>query len=196
MQKINLIRHAKTNDNHEFRYSGSIESELIWSPDKIRRIILPKLPLEEMGQIYSSPRKRAIDTAKPFVGEERSLAIDDNIREINFGEYEGLTFEEIVLKYPQEVEKWAVQKNAYIFPKGDSLDSFYKRAVDGFKDIMKNSNTGDNITIFTHGGVIQCLISYLLSDSVNLFWNFKIDNCSLTQFYFENGTAVFKKINY
>ena len=85
MRRINLIRHGKTDDNHELRYSGSIESRLIWTDEVIKEIILPKLSVEEMGLIYSSPRQRVIETAKPFVNNVNDIIIEENIREIKFG---------------------------------------------------------------------------------------------------------------
>lgn len=196
MRRINLIRHGKTDDNHELRYSGSIESRLIWTDEVIKEIILPKLSVEEMGLIYSSPRQRVIETAKPFVNNINDIIIEENIREINFGLYEGLTYDEIHKQYPHEVPKWMEQKNNYAFPEGDSLEIFFQRVVQGFNNIVERSDQDQNITIFTHGGVIQCLITYLLSGSLDLFWNFKVDNCSLTQLYFDEEAVVFERINY
>lgn len=195
MREINLIRHGKTNDNNENRYSGRIESQLVWTKDEIKRIILPKLSIEDMGVIYSSPRQRAIDTAKPFIKSTSEIILNQNMREINFGDFDGLTYDEITQKYPEEIARWTLQKNEYTFPNGDSFISFYNRVVNGFQEILSSTDRKKNITIFTHGGVIQCLISYLLTNSLAQFWNFRIDNCSLTQFYFIEDTVVFKKIN-
>lgn len=195
MQEVNLIRHGKTNDNNENRYSGRIESQLVWNAEEIKQIVLPKISTQDMGTIYSSPRYRAIDTARPFVDNPSDIILKEDMREINFGDFDGLTYEEISRIHPEEVDKWLFEQDEYVFPNGDSLRSFYQRTVNGFQEILSQASHEKNITIFTHGGVIQCLISYLLSNSLDLFWNFKIDNCSLTQFYFSHDKAVFKKIN-
>ena len=148
-----------------------------------------------MGHIYSSPRQRAIQTAEPFIKQGSQIILNDNIREIDFGDFEGMTYDEICQQYPKEIEQWANEKANYTFPNGENLLAFYSRVVKGFKEIQLQTDEKENITIFTHGGVIQCIISYLLSDSMDLFWNFKISNCSLTQFYFIEDTVVFKRIN-
>lgn len=193
MQKITLIRHAKTKDNLEKRFSGKIESEVAVSKEDIRQIVLPKISVQEMGKVYSSPSKRAIFTAQAFTED---FSIEEDIREIDFGLFEGMTLEEITSAYPEELEKWINLGFDYRFPEGDSINTFYKRASGGLEKIINRTSPDENITIFTHGGVIQSLISFLLVKDNSFFWNFKIDNCSLTQFTIQDGTVVFEKINY
>lgn len=192
MQKIFLIRHARTGDNQEKRFSGRIESEVIQTQEEIRNIIFPKLMNEEIGQVYTSPRKRAVATAKSITND---YIKDEGLREINFGDFEGLTIEEITESNPEEFDKWIEKQNDYEFPNGDSLNSFYYRVIQEFERIIDQSDKNKNITIFTHGGTIQCIISHLLSKNLDHFWSFKIDNCSVSTFYFIEDTVVFEKVN-
>lgn len=193
MQKITLIRHAKTKDNIQKRFCGTLESQVLASQEDIRKVILPKISLEEMGRIYSSPSKRAVFTAESF---SKDIIIKNEMREIDFGLFEGMTLEEIYEKYPKEFDVWADSKSEYRFPEGDRIDEFYNRVADGLKEIISETNNEENITLFTHGGVIQSIISFLLVNSNDLFWNFKIENCSVTQFSIENDIAIFDKINF
>lgn len=192
MQKITLIRHAKTKDNAEKRFSGKMESEVLLTQEEIRKILLPKISLSDMGRIYSSPSKRAIFTAQAFSDE---IAIDDQMREIDFGLFDGMTLEEIYEKYPEEFDIWASSKHEYRFPQGDRIKDFYERVSNGLLNIIDRSDKNENITLFTHGGVIQSLISFLLVKSNDLFWNFKIENCSVTRFSIDLDTVIFEKIN-
>lgn len=191
MRQITLIRHARTEDNIQKRFSGKIESKVIMSREEIRQYILPKISVSEMGEIYSSPSQRAIFTAKAFAED---ITINNEIREIDFGIFEGKTLDEIMQTHPQEFERWANSQAEYRFPQGDNTIEFCNRAVRGFQSILAQSDS-PNITLFTHGGVIQALISNLLVGDNSLFWNFKIDNCSVTRFEWDDKNAIFKIIN-
>lgn len=192
MRKITLIRHAETRANAEGRFSGKTEADVIMDTDEIYKIISAKISAEEMGEIYSSPSRRAIETAFPF---SKNPVICDDVREIDFGKFENLTLKEIEDAFPDEYEKWIHSNGIYTFPEGDSIEGFLDRVVKGFKGIIDNSNS-ENITIFTHGGVIKCLISNMLVKDSSLYWNFKVDNCSVTQFIIEDEYVRFEKINF
>ena len=193
MRKIYLIRHAKTKANVEMRYCGSTESPIVTPVEEIRQTILRKISLQEMGRIYCSPRQRALDTAMAVTDE---MIIEEGFREIDFGIFENLTIEEIMKRHPMEFDKWANSLDDFQFPKGNRGSDFFVRVTQAFERVCKETPPDSNITIFTHGGVIQSLISYLLTKNNSLFWNFRIENCGVTGIRMDCEIITFEKINY
>lgn len=177
MPKINLIRHARTEANEKKQFCGSMQTKVLESIDEIRDKLLLKISVEDLGIVYSSPSDRAIFTASAITED---ILINDDFREIDFGLFEGMTYEEIAKAFPEEGEKWQADNMRYVFPEGESIEDFYNRCAKGLDDIIEK-NSSENITIFTHGGVIQAILAYVLGDNINLFWQFKADNCSVTR---------------
>ena len=190
--KIRLIRHAKTEANIKKQFCGSLETKVIESESDIRNKILSKISLEDLGIIYSSPSKRAIFTANSITP---NIIINDYFKEIDFGLFEGMTYNQIESDFPDEIIKWTSDNMKYNFPKGESIISFYERCAKGIDYLIKKHKEDKCITVFTHGGVIQAVLAYLLGNNINLFWQFKIDNCSLTGIDFSENMAIVEFIN-
>lgn len=169
-----------------------MDSPVVTPQHEIRETIFSKISPEEMGRIYASPSGRAIYTARAL---SEDIAADPRLSEIDFGLFDGMTLNEIRLNYPDEFECWAHAKEDYCFPNGERADDFFNRVRQGFSEIISH-NPNNNITLVTHGGVIQAIISYLLKGDNSLFWNFKIDNCSITSLTMNEMNVIFNKVNW
>lgn len=193
MPKINLIRHARTEANEKKQFCGSMQTKVLETLDEIRSKLILKIDVENLGIVYSSPSDRAIFTASAIT---ENILINDDFREIDFGLFEGMTYDEISKAFPEEGEKWEADNMKYVFPNGESIEDFYNRCAKGLDDIIeKNKNATNDITILTHGGVIQAILAYILGDNINLFWQFKVDNCSVTRLDISNDLVVVDFIN-
>ncbi len=192
MRKIYLIRHAKTQANLEGRFCGVTDSKIVEPKEKIQEKLQSKLPVEEMGKVFSSPSARAFETAGAIA---EHVTIVEDLREIDFGLFENNTLQEIIEKFPNEFEKWSHAEGDYQFPEGDLFSNFFERVNGAFSKICAE-NPNDNITIFSHGGVIQAILSNLLVKDSSLFWKFKIENCGVTKILQDGEHFTFEKMNY
>lgn len=174
---IYLVRHGESEANVQKRYSGITDVDLS-EKGKLQAVAAGKrLLTEKISNVYSSPLKRAGDTAKIICREinldENKIITEDCLIEVNFGVFENLTWDEIILKYKEESEKWIYERHKYKFPDGESYDDIIKRTADFIDSVP------DNSLIVTHFGVIQSILLYLgISDDNNL-WDFKISNCDV-----------------
>lgn len=173
---IYLVRHGESEANIQKRYSGITDVDLS-EKGKLQAAAAGKnLVPEKISHVYSSPLKRAKDTARIICKEinfAHEVITEDCLIEVNFGIFENLTWDEIILKYREESEKWIHNQHKYKFPEGEGYDDIIKRIAD-FMD-----NVPDNSLIVTHFGVIQSILLYLrIADDTNL-WNFMISNCDI-----------------
>lgn len=195
MVKLILVRHALTTDNQENRLSGHIDS--LVSEDGKNQIekLTNYLKDFNIDKIYTTTSSRTKDTIKRLAQlKEIQIIEKDSLKEISFGDFEGITFEDIKNNYPKEFQSMIEKGYEYRYPNGESLIDSYNRVSQEMKKII-SSNENKTILICSHGGTIRNIISYLISDSYKYHWNFKIDNASVTILEVENDFAVISTMN-
>jgi len=171
--RIVFVRHGLTDWNRESRYQGQTDIEL--SEDGVRQAeaVGRRLAEEKIHRIYSSDLKRARATAEKIAAHhEISVIVDERLRELSFGEWEGLTFEQITAKWPELQKKWIADPVNFTSPGGESARDLEKRVFLALQDIrkdlieLKNNASQDESdipvgVIVSHGGVIRWLMAFL-----------------------------------
>jgi broad specificity phosphatase PhoE len=106
------------------------------------------------------------------------MVICKELREIDFGEFEGLTFDEIKQRYPQN-NWWTAQHPEEKLPNGESINQLAGR-VSQFATRLGRNNNGETILVVAHGGSLRALICLLLGLSLERWWRIRLDSASLT----------------
>ena len=195
MVKLILVRHALTVDNQKSRLSGHIDSSISEEGKEQIDKITNYLKDFDIDKIYTTTSSRTKDTVKKL-SELKSIEIieKESLKEISFGDFEGLTFDEIKDKYPKEFQDMIEKGYEYKYPNGESLIDSYNRVCIELDNIISN-NDDRTILIFSHGGTIINIITYLISNSYKYHWNFKIDNGSVTILEVQDGFTVITAMN-
>lgn len=170
-KKIVLIRHGKTKGNEEKRYIGKNTDEEL--SDKGRSEISDKeKALRDLvsgeAVIYSSPLKRAFQTASQIF-YDKDICVIDELTEMDFGRFEGKNYEE--LKDDPAYMKWVNEGGREDFPDGETMDELTKRSMIGLHKAL--SGAGYESVIFCHGGNIMAIMSKLTGKQ---FFDFHVDN--------------------
>ena len=195
MTKLILVRHALTTDNQENRLSGHIDSIVSEVGKHQIEKLTSYLQNVDIDKIYTTTSLRTKDTVKDIAQSKRiSLIEKDTLKEINFGDFEGITFKEIKESNPDEFEKMISEGDNYKYPNGESLVETYSRVAKEIDNIVKE-NKDKTILICSHGGTIRNIITHLISKSYDYHWNFRIDNASVSILEIENGFAVINTMN-
>ena len=176
--KIALIRHLKTTNTKIFAGSKEdidITNEDSWKINKISKF-LKKINLEPKV-IESSPLRRCIKTANQLSKElGMGIKIKENFKEIDFGDFGGLTKEEITKKFPNLWEKRKRNKWNFKHPNGESYSDVLERV---WPDI---SDSKEDRIIVTHSNLIYVVLAKILNleDNFRMFMhNLKIGYGSL-----------------
>ena len=195
MVKLILVRHALTVDNQKSRLSGQIDSSISEEGKEQIDKITNYLKDFDIDKIYTTTSSRTKDTVKKL-SELKSIEIieKESLKEISFGDFEGLTFDEIKDKYPKEFQDMIEKGYEYKYPNGESLIDSYNRVCIELDNIISN-NDDRTILICSHGGTIRNIITYLISNSYKYHWNFKIDNGSVTILEVQDGFTVITAMN-
>ncbi len=157
-RKLILLRHGQTGFSGQ--YIGAKDVPL--SANGFHQIarLQPLLKNQQIDCIMSSPMLRCRESTE-ILFADHPVQYDDDLREIDFGRWEGLSFQEIAASDPDLVDKWAVWNPDFCFPEGECIAHFLKRVHRAGSRIQESSN--ENIILIAHGGVIRALLCYLLN---------------------------------
>ncbi|XLD74232.1 histidine phosphatase family protein [Cetobacterium somerae] len=129
MGKIILVRHGESKLNIEGVYYGILDPELTEKgkeqAEKTREI-LKSINYEK---IYASDLRRAIDTAEIVNYKKLEILIDQELRELNFGIFEGHSYKELLDKYPEELKKSQSNWENYNYITGESVLELQKELL-------------------------------------------------------------------
>ena len=193
--KLILVRHGITDWNLEHRFQGQTDIPLNQYGFKQAGSIGKHLQNEKLDFIYCSDLQRAKDTAKEVSKYHTCKLIpDQRLRELDFGQWEGLTYKEIQEKDGKYLSTWNENKLIVPPPEGESLGAFADRIEYFLEDISKNK-TDKTVSVVAHGGTIKVLICLVLGLSPLSYWQFSIDQASLSQIMLLPEGAVVDYMN-
>ena len=111
--------------------------------------------------IYSSPKRRALESASVLAGHRASVTVDHRLREMDFGDFEGLTYEDIAERFPEKYHEWMNRPTEVTFPAGENFTAMADRVRDAV-DHIRGAHRGETIVIVSHGGVNRIALAAAL----------------------------------
>ncbi len=185
--KMFFLRHGETDGNKEKILQGRIDnllndkgrSQALNAREEIKDIIF--------DDVYTSPLRRAVETAMIASGlEEESLIKDERIMEISFGDMEG----RIVSRDNEKMVDFFLHPERYEpVNNGESYDSLLERVKDFLDEMSKKyeANPKANILVVSHGALIHGIILYIKKLGIKDFWAANVANCAITIAEYNNG---------
>ncbi len=163
ISRVYIVRHGQVKGFEKFPVYGYTDAELTDIGLLQMQQMAERLRWLEAGAIYSSDLKRSIIGGRLIAQyhdvPHHSLA---ELREMYFGEWEGLIFSEIKKLFPEELDKRKADLLKYKAPGGgESIDSFSRRIMSCFDRIL-SEHKGNDIIIVGHGGINRIIICYAL----------------------------------
>jgi len=188
VQVLYLVRHAETGFNRHGRVQGHTESTLSRLGIEQAKRIAKRLDYVDFVAAYSSPAKRAVQTARWALDPSLEIETREGLREISLGVWEGERASTLRRRYPRQVKLWFHKPSAVRIPGGETVGHFRRRVAREINRIRAAHPDGE-IAIVTHGGVICAYLTYALEMKLDNLWSFKIRNASVTRILFPQGRA-------
>ena len=160
MTRLWLIRHGEPSEESRRRCYGSLDVGLSPIGREQMASVAETLAAESFAAIYTSPRTRAVESAR-IVATGRGITTVPEFREIDFGDFEGLTYDEIALRYPDLYRQWMEHPTEIQFPNGESFAAMQSRVLDAFSRIC-SAHANETVAIVSHGGVNRIVIAWAL----------------------------------
>ena len=163
VDKVLFIRHGQTAFNQERRLQGAMPVPLNSQGRRQARSLARYLKTVPIDAIYTSPRPRALETAR-IIGEAlgQSPYEDERLAEIAFGDFEGHTFAEVQARYPEAYRKWEAGYRAYRVPGGESRVDVQRRMAAAWSDIVNSARLA-TVAIVGHSSAMMILLSSMFA---------------------------------
>ncbi|HTH94372.1 MAG TPA: histidine phosphatase family protein [Rhodocyclaceae bacterium] len=175
--RICIVRHGETDWNADERIQGQTDIPLNAVGCAQAQAVASGLASERFAVLYSSDLQRARDTATVTAQIlNLPLQLEPGLRERRYGEYEGLTREEI--KQRGDYGRYITRDLDFDFCGGESLQTFAERVENTIGRLAK-IHAGQSILIFTHGGVLDIVYRVAMHQPLDTKREFPIPNAAL-----------------
>jgi len=175
---IYLVRHGETAWSLQHRHTGSTDLPLTVRGEEQARELAPRLAGVEFSRVLASPLRRARETAE-LAGVRPSPEITPLLREFDYGEYEGVTSEDIERKRPG----WDLWRDGC--PGGESPNQVVDRCRRLLAEL--DAQPDHNYALFGHGHVLRALAVAYLSVPVDLCRHLLLQVASISILSHEHG---------
>ena len=194
MAKLILARHGETVWNVEKVFRGRASVDLDEVGIKQAELLGKYLSNWELEVIYSSPIKRALDTANIIARYQKvAVRIAQGLTDFDYGEWQSLPEQEVKTLCPDLLNAWHNSPDKVRMPGGESLEDVRMRAVEVVNGIL--SRHQGKVLLVSHRVVNKVLICYLLGLGNSHFWNISQDVGGITIFNYTDGRFVLTRHN-
>ena len=158
--RLILERHGEPDATVQGRCYGRLDPGLSQRWREQMRLAWLLIDNECLSGFYSSPSRRAIESTA-LRSIETPAVIDERLREIDFGAFEGLTYDEIATRYPQTYAQWMTRPTDVVFPDGESFAMMSARVREALEQIRRK-HSGETVVTVSHGGVNRVALAQAL----------------------------------
>jgi probable phosphoglycerate mutase len=182
VRRLLLARHGQSVSNAVRCFQGTHDvalSELgLRQADALADAVLRR----RVAAVYTSPMIRARGTAERVVARLGiPLRVEDDLRELSLGEWEGCTVDEVCARPGNPYARWVRDPVAAPPPGAEPLDAVQARVMGAVARIAAAHPNGDDVLVVAHGGVISAYLAHCLGLPLSSIWRLVLGNASLTE---------------
>ena len=196
MTEIIIIRHGETEWNKTGRFQGHSDVPLSAEGRAQAEALGRNLAVDHVDAIYASDLTRAMETAAPLAARFGLPVISDpQLRELNFGAWEGRNFNDVNAENPNAMKNFYTDPERANIPESEPFPEFQRRIAGRVREIVARER-GKRIVIVSHGASIRILLADILSMPIRSIWHLSQLNTAVNKIRFEDdGFAVVTLMN-
>ena len=175
--KIWFVRHGETEWNRTKRYQGHSDIPLNENGRRQAQETAALLAKEPLAAVYASDLKRAVETAET-IAQPHGLQVQQKpgLRELHFGLWEGLRYEQIMEKWANELSLMYDHPEIGCAPEGEGFSDLAKRAWPALQALREAHQEEDVIAVVAHGGTIRVLLCLLQDKPLQQLWSVAVEH--------------------
>jgi probable phosphoglycerate mutase len=183
-----LVRHGETDWNRDQRFQGHADPPLNETGRAQARSVANDLAAERIDAIYTSDLARARETAE-LIAERAGVpfVLEPQLREVDVGEWQGLTQDEIEERFPEGMRNW--HERGHGWERGETYDQLAERVLEALERIVSR-HPGGRVVVVGHGGTIRVTRAHVDESTVVEHRRAlpPASNCEVFRIGAENGT--------
>ena len=188
MTELLLVRHGETDWNRDLRFQGHADRPLNETGREQARALAEVIARDQVDAIYTSDLARARETAE-LIAERAGIPfiLEPQLREIDVGEWQGLTHPEIEERFPDGMRKW--HERGHGWEEGETYDEVAGRVLAAIARIVAAHPDG-RVVVVGHGGTIRAIRAHVDESTVAEHRRVlpPVGNCEVFRIGAENGT--------
>ncbi|MDZ8086905.1 MAG: histidine phosphatase family protein [Nostoc sp. DedQUE12b] len=178
--RLLLVRHGETDWNRQTRFQGQIDVPLNDNGRQQSQKAGEFLQDVDINFAVSSTMLRPKETAEIILKQHPNvkLELQDGLREISHGLWEGKLETEIEQEFPGELQRWRLIPTQVQMPEGENLQQVWERSVAAWQSILQaaSNNQSKTVLVVAHDATNKTLLCHILGLSLENFWSFRQGN--------------------
>ena len=193
MTRLILVRHAES--EMKGCYVGRLDPPLSAQGRAQADALARRMAGQSLAAVYSSPLKRALTTAQ-MIAAPHGLEVNviAELAELDFGDWDGLTYQEIAEIAPQRFNRWLADPAQARPPNGETLLEMSQRVMEAINGIIA-AHPGETVVVVTHGGPARIIVCHALGISLSEQWRIRQDLAAVSWLDFDERWATLSLLN-
>jgi alpha-ribazole phosphatase len=180
LSKVILVRHGRTAWHAEGRYAGTADVPLDELGLQQAERAADHLRDAKIDVIFSSPLSRCLELANKVAAfHDLEVIVDDRLREIDLGRWDGETYKEIFEKDGEMLRKWTRDPTSMTIPGGESLHEVQERSMEWLTEMSGRFADG-NVLASSHGGPIRAMLAGVVGLPLSNIFRLTVDLASIS----------------
>jgi len=179
MTKLILVRHGQTEWNSSGRYQGQSDVPLSERGKQQAALLRDHFPVTQVDAIYSSDLCRARVTAETIAARfGLPVHLEPAFREISFGDWEGLTYEQIVGGWPEGMANFQKHPDIMQIPHGETFAEVQQRGMARLRELL-TQHAGGTFVVTCHGAILRTILCTFLGMPLANVWRLRQFNTAV-----------------
>jgi len=193
LTRLILVRHAES--EMQGCYVGRLDPPLNARGRAQAATLARRMAGQSLAAVYSSPLKRALTTAQ-MIAAPHGLEVNviAELAELDFGDWDGLTYQEIAEIAPQRFNRWLADPAQARPPNGETLLEMSQRVMEAINGIIA-AHPGETVVVVTHGGPARIIVCHALGISLSEQWRIRQDLAAVSWLDFDERWATLSLLN-
>ena len=193
--RLLAIRHGATAWSRERRFAGSQDIPL--SPEGRRQCeaLAQALAPTPIAVLYASPLARARESAQPIATSQGiDVTIESDFREMCFGDWEGLTRDEVARRFPEDYEAWRTAPERFARPGSETLGAVAERVTRGLGE-LRATHHGETVVLVSHGVVTRLIVLAALGLGPERLWSVEASPAGISEIDYRDDWTMVHRMN-
>jgi broad specificity phosphatase PhoE len=193
--RLFVVRHGETDWSRERRFTGWRDIPLSEAGRRQCEAVAQALAGTAVTAVWASPLERT-RLAAEIIAKPHKLALEiaPDFREMGFGQWEGLTRQEVAARFPREWALWSTTPAGFAAPGGEALAAVAERVTRGL-DALKAAHEGGTVILITHAVVARLIVLDALGLEPERLWTVDAAPAGISELEYREDWVTVHRMN-